>query len=99
MKDEISRDEVADCKVGGKERMEKAEGRGGGSGSFLGADAPGAGRLGLLLDGCLDWRLRRDLPGQEVKSVQEMGWEGIKTWLLPTERSSIAPHFRCWLRP
>jgi predicted nuclease of predicted toxin-antitoxin system len=32
----------------------------------------------LLLDECLDWRLRRDLPGQEVKTVQEMGWDGIK---------------------
>src|SRR5439155_20307986 len=32
----------------------------------------------LLLDECLDWRLRRDLPGQEVRTVQEMGWVGIK---------------------
>jgi hypothetical protein len=32
----------------------------------------------LLLDECLDWRLRRDLPGQEVRTVQEMGWDGIK---------------------
>ena len=32
----------------------------------------------LLLDECLDWRLRRDLGGHEVKTVQEMGWEGIK---------------------
>ena len=32
----------------------------------------------LLLDECLDWRLRRDLPGHEVKTVQEMGWNGIK---------------------
>ena len=32
----------------------------------------------LLLDECLDWRLRRDLPGHEVKTVQEMGWAGIK---------------------
>lgn len=32
----------------------------------------------LLLDECLDWRLRRDLPGHEVKTVQEMGWKGIK---------------------
>jgi predicted nuclease of predicted toxin-antitoxin system len=34
--------------------------------------------LKLLLDECLDWRLRRDLPGHEVMSVQEMGWSGIK---------------------
>jgi predicted nuclease of predicted toxin-antitoxin system len=32
----------------------------------------------LLLDECLDWRLRRDLPGHEVKTAQEMGWDGIK---------------------
>jgi len=32
----------------------------------------------LLLDECLDWRLRRDLPGHEVKTVQEMGWDGVK---------------------
>jgi len=32
----------------------------------------------LLLDECLDWRLRRDLPDHEVKTVQEMGWNGIK---------------------
>ncbi len=32
----------------------------------------------LLLDECLDWRLRRDLPGHEVKTVQEMGWDGIQ---------------------
>ena len=32
----------------------------------------------LLLDECLDWRLRRDLPGHEVKTVHEMGWDGIK---------------------
>jgi predicted nuclease of predicted toxin-antitoxin system len=31
----------------------------------------------LLLDECLDWRLRQDLPGHEVKTVQEMGWAGI----------------------
>ena len=32
----------------------------------------------LLLDECLDSRLRRDLPDHEVKTVQEMGWDGIK---------------------
>lgn len=32
----------------------------------------------LLLDECLDWRLRRDLAGHEIKTVQEMGWEGVK---------------------
>jgi predicted nuclease of predicted toxin-antitoxin system len=34
--------------------------------------------VNLLLDECLDWRLRRDLPGHEVKTVQDMGWDGIK---------------------
>jgi hypothetical protein len=32
----------------------------------------------LLLDECLDWRLRRELPGHEVRTVQEMGWDGVK---------------------
>jgi len=32
----------------------------------------------LLIDECLDWRLRRDLPGHEVRTVQDMGWDGIK---------------------
>lgn len=32
----------------------------------------------VLLDECLDWRLRRDLPDHEVKTVQELGWAGIK---------------------
>ena len=32
----------------------------------------------VLLDECLDWRLGRDLPGYEVRTVQEMGWDGIK---------------------
>jgi len=38
----------------------------------------------VLLDECLDWRLRRDLPGHEVKTVQEMGWDGIKNGRLLT---------------
>jgi predicted nuclease of predicted toxin-antitoxin system len=32
----------------------------------------------ILLDECLDWRLRRELPGHEVKTVHEMGWDGVK---------------------
>jgi predicted nuclease of predicted toxin-antitoxin system len=36
----------------------------------------------LLLDECLDWRLRHHLPGHEVKTVQEMGWDGIKNGAL-----------------
>jgi predicted nuclease of predicted toxin-antitoxin system len=38
----------------------------------------------LLLDECLDWRLRRDLTGHEVKTVHEMGWEGVKNGRLLT---------------
>jgi predicted nuclease of predicted toxin-antitoxin system len=34
--------------------------------------------MNLLLDECLDWRLRRDLPGHSVKTAQEMGWGGVK---------------------
>jgi len=31
-----------------------------------------------LLDENLDWRLERDLPGHEVKSVPLIGWAGIE---------------------
>jgi hypothetical protein len=34
--------------------------------------------MNILLDECLDWRLKHDLPGHQVRSVQEMGWSGIK---------------------
>ena len=34
--------------------------------------------MNILLDECLDWRLARDLPGHAVKTVDEMGWKGIK---------------------
>ncbi len=32
----------------------------------------------ILLDECLDWRLSRDIPGHDVKTVRQMGWAGIK---------------------
>ncbi|MEN9840493.1 MAG: hypothetical protein RL376_293 [Verrucomicrobiota bacterium] len=32
----------------------------------------------LLLDECLDARLRRDLPGHDVSNVQREGWAGVK---------------------
>ncbi len=38
----------------------------------------------ILLDECLDWRLRRDLPGHDVKTVQEMGWAPL-SYSLPTK--------------
>jgi predicted nuclease of predicted toxin-antitoxin system len=31
----------------------------------------------LLLDECLDARLRRDLPGHDVSTVQREGWAGV----------------------
>ena len=36
----------------------------------------------VLLDGNLDWRLRRDLPGHEVESVPLVGWAGIENGAL-----------------
>jgi predicted nuclease of predicted toxin-antitoxin system len=32
----------------------------------------------ILLDHCIDWRLRRSLSDHEVKSTKEMGWENLK---------------------
>ena len=34
--------------------------------------------MNILLDECLDWRLQEELPGHHIKTVQEMGWDGIK---------------------
>src|SRR5687767_15496182 len=36
----------------------------------------------LLLDECVPKRLRRELPGHDVKTVQDMGWAGIKNGAL-----------------
>jgi predicted nuclease of predicted toxin-antitoxin system len=36
----------------------------------------------ILLDENLDWRLQRDLPGHEVKSVPLVGWAGLKNGAL-----------------
>jgi hypothetical protein len=36
----------------------------------------------ILLDENLDWRLQRDLPGHEVKSVPPIGWAGLKNGAL-----------------
>ena len=38
----------------------------------------------LLLDECIDQRLARDLVGQDVKTVPQMGWSGIKNGELLT---------------
>jgi len=32
----------------------------------------------VLLDECVPRRLRRELPGHDVRTVNEMGWSGIK---------------------
>jgi predicted nuclease of predicted toxin-antitoxin system len=32
----------------------------------------------ILLDHCVDWRLKRMLPSHEVKSAADMGWEVLK---------------------
>ena len=32
----------------------------------------------ILLDECVDWRLSRDLVGNEVKTAKQMGWTAIK---------------------
>ena len=36
----------------------------------------------ILLDECLPRRLRRGLPGHEVRTVQELGWAGTKNGAL-----------------
>ena len=32
----------------------------------------------LLLDECVPKRLRRELPGHEIRTVQEAGWAGVR---------------------
>ncbi len=32
----------------------------------------------VLLDGCVDWRLSRELAGHEVRTARQMGWTTIK---------------------
>jgi hypothetical protein len=36
----------------------------------------------LLLDECVPKRLKRELPGHHVRTVQDMGWAGIKNGAL-----------------
>ena len=36
----------------------------------------------LLLDECVPKRLKRELPGHTVKTVQEMGWAGTRNGAL-----------------
>jgi hypothetical protein len=32
----------------------------------------------ILLDHCIDWRLKRFLPTHDVKTAEEMGWHALK---------------------
>jgi hypothetical protein len=43
-----------------------------------------------LLDECVDRRLAREIAGHEVKTVQEMGWAGVKNGQL---LSLMSQHF------
>ena len=36
----------------------------------------------LLLDECVPKRLRRELPGHDARTVQDLGWAGIKNGAL-----------------
>jgi predicted nuclease of predicted toxin-antitoxin system len=36
----------------------------------------------ILLDECMDWRLMRELPEYEVKSVRQQGWTAYKNGAL-----------------
>ena len=51
----------------------------------MSAGGPGVGPAGVprvLLDECLPRRLRRELPGYEVRTVQELGWAGTRNGAL-----------------
>ncbi len=32
----------------------------------------------VLLDECMDWRFKRELPGHWCRTVEHMGWSGIR---------------------
>jgi len=36
----------------------------------------------ILIDECLDWRLKREFPGHAVMTVTDMGWGGVKNGAL-----------------
>jgi predicted nuclease of predicted toxin-antitoxin system len=36
----------------------------------------------ILIDECLDWRLKREFPGHTAMTVTDMGWGGIKNGAL-----------------
>lgn len=41
----------------------------------------------ILLDECLNWRLKKELEPHEVFTVQDMGWSGITNGELMTKAS------------
>ena len=46
----------------------------------------------ILIDECVDWRLVRDLPGHDAKTVRQMGWtETVNGALL-----RLAEQLRCF---
>ena len=40
--------------------------------------------MNILLDHCLNWRLKRLLPGHTVKATYEMGWDAVRNARLLT---------------
>lgn len=36
----------------------------------------------MLIDHCVDWRLKRFLPGHTVQTVADMGWDALRNSLL-----------------
>jgi predicted nuclease of predicted toxin-antitoxin system len=43
----------------------------------------------ILLDECMDWRLVRDLPEHEVKSVKQQGWSAYKNGALLVQAAQL----------
>jgi len=43
----------------------------------------------ILLDECMDWRLMRDLPEHEVKSVKQQGWAALKNGALLAQATQL----------
>jgi predicted nuclease of predicted toxin-antitoxin system len=43
----------------------------------------------ILLDHCIDWRLKRSLPTHHVRSAQEMGWDALKNGKLLDVAASL----------
>jgi len=36
----------------------------------------------VLIDHCIDWRLKRFLPGHTVQTAEDMGWDALRNGLL-----------------